>query len=104
MVKTQTHKAEVSAKIDDLGSTIGRLTDEVEQAKAQVSQMQLELQRATENRQKENLDFQRTVADQRATQAVLKQALERLAKYYDQEGLLQTRAKGRQARKVSLVA
>merc|ERR1719217_1552177 len=51
------------------------------------------LQRATIDRQKANLDFQKTVADQRATQEVLAKALDRLATYYDKGGLLQTRKK-----------
>merc|ERR1719515_377178 len=47
------------------------------------------LQRATIDRQKANLDFQKTVADQRATQEVLAKALDKLATYYDKEELLQ---------------
>merc|ERR1719321_815607 len=40
------------------------------------------------------MDFQSTVADQRATQAVLKTALERLAKFYDEESLVQQKKTG----------
>jgi len=76
-----------------LGSTRGeiQIIDGVGSgdAKKQIAQLQLELQRATENRQRENLDYQSTIADQRATQDVLKQALERLAKFYNSEEFLQ---------------
>merc|ERR1719387_310902 len=47
------------------------------------------------------MDFQKTIAEQRATQDVLKQALERLAKFYDTE-FTQTKSKsfkGQQAQK-----
>jgi len=93
--KTEDTKASLSLKADDLAGDISRLSDDIQNAQAQISQLHLDLQRATENRQKENLEFQKTIADQRATQAVLKTALERLAKYYDEEGLLQTKSKQR---------
>merc|ERR1712129_411922 len=52
-------------------------------AKAQIASTQLNLQRATETRKQENIDFQKTVADQSVAIEVLKKALDRLAKYYD---------------------
>merc|ERR1719345_719533 len=52
-------------------------------AKTQIADMQVNLQRASENRAKENLDFQRTVADQVATQEILAKALDKLATFYD---------------------
>lgn len=88
--KTEDTKQSLSTKAEDLDSSIKTLEDEIVQAKAKVSELQTQLQRATENRQKENLDFQATVADQRATQAVLKAALEKLATYYDKEEFVQT--------------
>mmetsp|Transcript_68149 Transcript_68149/g.145868 ORF Transcript_68149/g.145868 Transcript_68149/m.145868 type:complete len:753 (+) Transcript_68149:87-2345(+) len=94
--KTEDHKADLAAKADDLGAKATRLGEEVDAAKAQIAQLQLDLQRASENRQKESLDFQGTVADQRVTQKVLKAALERLAKYYDEEDLLQTSSRAKQ--------
>jgi len=94
--KTEDAKAALGMKVDDLVSDISKLEDEIKNSKGQISQLQVDLQRATENRQKENLDFQKTIADQRATQSILKTALERLAKYYDAE-LLQTKGKGQSA-------
>lgn len=89
IAKTETEKTTLSAKVDDLDTTVARLLDEIAQAKKRIGSLELELQRASENRQTENLDFQKTVADQAATQEILKDALERLAKFYEQEEFLQ---------------
>lgn len=93
-MKTQQTKADLNAKVEDLASTLKRLEDEVQQAKTNIYQIQLDLQRASENRKQANLDFQSTVADQMATQEVIHTALERLAKYYDEEALLQAKKAG----------
>merc|ERR1719258_8411 len=94
--KSEDKKSELTAKIDDLGATLTKITDEIAQANTNIGQLQLDLQRASENRKKENMDFQSTVADQRATQSVLHTALERLAKYYDEEALVQSKKRGGQ--------
>jgi len=91
-MKTEDKKADLTAKVEDLASTLARLTDEIAQANTNIAQLQVDMQRASENRKKENMDFQSTVADQRATQSVLHTALERLAKFYDDEALLQAKA------------
>jgi len=86
--KTNDLKADLESRISELGTNIKALEDGIADAKSQIAQNQLDLQRATENRKAENLDFQKTVADQMATIEVLKKALDKLATYYD---LLQTR-------------
>merc|ERR1719389_1020833 len=58
--------------------------------KAAVPSTQIEMKKASENREMENKDFQVTVADQKATQAILTKALERLKAFYAAKGLLQT--------------
>jgi hypothetical protein len=95
MTKNEDRKATLSSKADELGMTLKTHTDEIAAANQQIAQLQVDLQRASENRKAENMEFQTTIADQRATQAVLKQALEKLATFYDQEELLQV--KGKQA-------
>jgi len=50
--------------------------------KAQISEMQVQLKRAGENREKENNEFQTTVADQRETQKLLQVALGILREVY----------------------
>jgi len=82
-MKANSLKDVLDMKVGDLTATVEKLTDEVTQAKKDISQLQLELQRASENRKQANMEFQKTVAEQVATQDVLKTALERLAKYYD---------------------
>jgi len=82
-MKANSLKDEQDMKVQDLTANMEKLSDELSQAKKDIAQLQLELQRATENRKQANLDFQKTIAEQHATQEVLKTALERLAKYYD---------------------
>merc|ERR1719316_1738681 len=93
-MKTEDLKLDLEAKIDELKQTIKRLEDEIEAAKKQIAELEGALQRANEDRQKANLDFQKTIADQRAVQEVLAKALDRLAPFYDKEGFLQKGKKG----------
>jgi len=81
-------KADLEQKIDDLSSTITTLTDEIAALNALVAQTNVEMKAASQNREAENSDFQVTVADQKATQAILKKAKDRMASFY---GLLQTK-------------
>jgi len=87
--KTQNLKAELDAKVEDLKSTTSRLSDEVTQAQASIAELHTGLQRASENRQNENRDFQTTISDQKITQNVLKKALDKLATYYDSQSFVQ---------------
>merc|ERR1719282_2087442 len=89
--KTEDFKADLEAKIAKLESDIKALEEGILNAKKEIAQLQLDLQRATEDRKAENMDFQKTVADQTVTIEVLKKALDRLATYYD---LLQKGQKG----------
>merc|ERR1719456_1991409 len=59
-------KADLEAKIDTLKHTIKTLTEEIEALKAEIAEMQVQLKRAGEDREKENAEFQATVADQKA--------------------------------------
>merc|ERR1719409_2019475 len=67
--KKEREKTDPEAKIEDLTLTIKTLTEEIETLKAEIAELQL--QRAGEDREKENKEFQMTVADQRATQKLL---------------------------------
>merc|ERR1719263_53220 len=62
---------ELEAKISDLTMTIDGLTKSIAQSQAEIAEMQTQLKRAGEDREMENKDFQTTVADQRATKALL---------------------------------
>merc|ERR1719198_1464122 len=88
--KETDHKADLEATIGQLESTIKTLSEEIEKAHLDISNLNLELQRASENRKKENLDFQKVVADQMVTAEILSKALDKLAKFYDEAALAQT--------------
>merc|ERR1712050_796035 len=80
--KKEREKQDLIAKIEDLEMTIKALTEAVDALKAEVAEMQVQLKRAGEDREKENKEFQTTVADQRETQKLLKAALGVLADFY----------------------
>jgi len=80
--KKEREKQDLIAKIEDLELTIKTLTEEIENLKAEIAEMQVQLKRAGENREKENKEFQMTVADQRETQKLLQAALNVLAEFY----------------------
>merc|ERR1711862_988922 len=80
--KKERAKADLTAKIEDLEMTIKQLTDAIDALKAEIAEMQVQLKRAGEDREKENKEFQMTVADQRETQKLLQAALHILAEFY----------------------
>merc|ERR1712078_131671 len=92
--KKEREKSDLTAKIEDLEATIKQLTEAIDQLKAEVAEMQVQLKRAGEDREKENKEFQMTVADQRATQKLLTAALNILKGFYEKKAkaaaLLQT--------------
>jgi chromosome segregation ATPase len=89
----QDEKSDLEAHIEDLKSTIDTLTKDIKTKEAEVAEMQVQIKRASEDREMENKEFQQTVADQRATQAILTKALDRLKEVY---GFVQTKAKAKQ--------
>merc|ERR1719394_1163466 len=80
--KKEREKKDLIAKIEDLEMTIKALTEAIDTLKAEIAEMQVQLKRAGEDREKENKEFQTTVADQRETQKLLKAALGVLADFY----------------------
>merc|ERR1712060_197351 len=66
--KKEREKKDLIAKIEDLTMSIETLTKEIDTLKSEIAEMQVQLKRAGEDREKENKEFQTTVADQRATQ------------------------------------
>jgi len=81
-------KSDLEAKIEDLKATIDTLTKDLEAKAAEIAEMQVQVKRASEDREMENKEFQQTVADQRATQQILTKALNRLKDVY---GFVQTK-------------
>merc|ERR1712008_121882 len=73
--KKEREKKDLIAKIEDLEMTIKSLADAIAKLKGEIAEMQVQMKRAGEDRESENKEFQTTVADQRATQKLLKAAL-----------------------------
>merc|ERR1719330_1609439 len=80
--RKEREKQDLIAKIADLEATIKALGDAIDTLKAEIAEMQVQLKRAGEDREKQNKEFQSTVADQRETQKLLKAALGVLQDFY----------------------
>jgi len=81
--KKTTEQEDLVAKIDKLDNEIKTLESEIADAKGAIAKAEVDLQRASQGRKEENLDFQKVIADQTMTIEVLHKALDRLATYYD---------------------
>merc|ERR1719281_957161 len=84
---------ELEAQIADLTATIDELTKSIATLQSEIAEMQTQLKRAGEDREKENADFQTTVADQRASQQILTKALDVLKGVYAKKEFMQIRAR-----------
>merc|ERR1719231_2019184 len=73
---------ELDAKLETLMSKIDTLTKELATLEGEIKEMQTQMKRAGEDREMENSDFQKTVADQRATKELLTKALDVLKKVF----------------------
>jgi len=87
--KKTRQKSDLLAKIEDLQLNIKELFKTVDSLKADVAEMQVQLKRAGEDREKENREFQMTVADQRSTQKLLRAALNVLKGFYEKRAFVQ---------------
>merc|ERR1719277_2734922 len=68
--------------------TIAHLTKAIDTLKAEIAEMQVQLKRAGEDREKQNKEFQTTVSDQRETQKLLTAALAILGEFYGEKAAL----------------
>eukprot|EP00747_Dinoflagellata_sp_TGD_P136826 gnl/TRDRNA2_/TRDRNA2_175597_c6_seq1.p1 gnl/TRDRNA2_/TRDRNA2_175597_c6~~gnl/TRDRNA2_/TRDRNA2_175597_c6_seq1.p1 ORF type:complete len:792 (+),score=244.01 gnl/TRDRNA2_/TRDRNA2_175597_c6_seq1:82-2457(+) len=75
-------KEDLEGKMDELNGDIKSLEEEIETANKQISETQISIKKASETRESENAEFQTTVADARATQAILAKALKSLESFY----------------------
>merc|ERR1719487_2997957 len=85
---------DLTTKINDLASSIDTLEKEIAALKKEILETTIELQRSAELRVKQNKEYQSAIADQKATQSILKKALDRLGKFYAEQ-FLQLKAKHR---------
>jgi len=79
--KTEDRK-DLKANIEDLDMKIKDLTKAIVGLQKEIKEMQVQLKKAGEDREKENVEFQKTISDQRATQKLLKAALVVLQDFY----------------------
>jgi len=75
-------KGDLETKISTLGSDIESLTEDIAALNEEIATTQKEMKKASQIREGENHAFQVEVTDQRATQAVLKKAVDRLKSFY----------------------
>merc|ERR1719238_1472130 len=75
-------KEDLEGKMDQLNKTIKQLTKEIADAKQQIADTEIAIKKASETREAENAEFQTVVADQRATQTILKKAVKKLESFY----------------------
>jgi len=90
-------KADLEANIESLSKLIATLNEEIAAAKGSIADSEVAIKKASETREKENAEFQTTIGDQRATQAILDKALVRLQAFYGKKAsLLSTKVSSRQ--------
>merc|ERR550537_501967 len=77
--------ADLASQISGLEATIDTLTKELKSATSRVADMKKQSQRAGEDREAENAEFQATVADQRAVQQILQRAFDRMKQFYGEQ-------------------
>eukprot|EP00928_Gymnodinium_smaydae_P066391 TRINITY_DN4940_c0_g3_i1.p1 TRINITY_DN4940_c0_g3~~TRINITY_DN4940_c0_g3_i1.p1 ORF type:complete len:712 (-),score=246.34 TRINITY_DN4940_c0_g3_i1:80-2149(-) len=94
--RKEREKQDFIAKIEDLAMTIDELAKAIEALKAEIAEMQVQLKRAGEDREKQNKEFQSTVADQREVQKLLESAVGVLKEVYSKGGAASF-AQGKQA-------
>lgn len=87
--KTET-KEDLETDIDDLSQMVETLTADISMLNSAIAATNVEMKRAGENREAESKDFQVTVMDQKATQTILKKALDRLKAFYALNQVKQT--------------
>jgi len=83
------NKEDLEAKIADLAAQIDVLTKEIAGLNAEIQEMKVQMKRAGEDREKQNAEFQATIADQRATMKLLNSAMAVLKSFYAKQALIQ---------------
>merc|ERR1719324_913835 len=93
-VERTDHKDDVETEINALEADIEFQRQEQARLKSEIAEAHIAQKRASEDRLAENKQFQQVVTDQQATQKILLQAKDRLARFYAKKtSLVQTRAK-----------
>jgi hypothetical protein len=85
-------KKALETQQEDLNLFLQNVDGEIAEANEEINNMKVQMKQASENRQKENKDFQETVLDQKATQELLTKALEKLRAFYSKQALVETQS------------
>merc|ERR1740130_1254395 len=86
--RKEAEKQDLLALIEDLQLQIKTLTSEIDTLKSEIAELNLNMVRGGEDREKENKEFQLVVADQRAAQKLLTAALDILKGFYEKAAAL----------------
>jgi len=78
-------KSNLDTKQADLEAAIKKATEDIAAAKSEIADMQIEMKKAGEAREKESKEFQLVIADARATREVLSKAIAKLQEFYDRK-------------------
>jgi len=82
VAEKSTQKTDLETKIADDSTLIEQLEEAIAALNAEIAETNKEMMRASQLREAANHEFQVTVQDQRATQAILQKALDRLKSFY----------------------
>jgi len=86
--RKEAEKQDLLALIEDLQLQIKTLSGEIDTLKTEIAELNLNMKRGGEDREKENKEFQLVVADQRAAQKLLTAALDILKGFYEKAAAL----------------
>merc|ERR1719327_1128669 len=75
-------KEDLEEKMDELEALIKKLDEEISDAKKQIEETKVGVKKASQTREEQNVEYQATVSDQRATQTILTKALDKLKAFY----------------------
>lgn len=92
--RKNTDLSRLEAAIDELNDKHKRLTTEVSELKSEIAQLEVDLQRASENRKAENMLFQKNSADAVRTQEALAKAYAKLESFYSEKHVFLQTHKG----------
>lgn len=82
-------KNDLAEKHQDLTNSLSELKTSSDELKSEVAEMEVELKKAGEGRKAENLLYQSSVSDQRATVQILNMALDKLKAFYNKPSFVQ---------------
>lgn len=90
-------KEDLDGKHKELQNTIDTTDAQIAELKQQITDMEISLKQAGEQRHEENQAYQTAVSDQRATVNILNKALARLKEFYEKSFFVQVHAHNGQA-------